>query len=73
MVDVVLLDNFSPEKMREAVVQRDAAGLRGKLQLEASGGISLDTVAQIAGTGVDRISVGALTHSAAGLDVALDF
>ncbi|MCK4343408.1 MAG: nicotinate-nucleotide diphosphorylase [Phycisphaerae bacterium] len=71
-VDIVLLDNFSLQQMRAAVEQRDARGLRGKLELEASGGVMLDTVAQIAATGIDRISVGGLTHSATCLDLGLD-
>ena len=65
--DVVLLDNFSLEDLREAV--RRAAG---RVRLEASGGVSLETVRAIAETGVDVISVGALTHSAAVLDIGLD-
>lgn len=72
-IDVILLDNFSNEQMRTAVAQRDRAGLRGKLELEASGGVTLESVQSIAATGVERISVGALTHSAATLDVGLDF
>ena len=71
-VDYVLLDNFPLDQMRAAVAQRDALGLRDKLALEASGGVTLDTIADIAATGVDRISVGALTHSAASLDIGLD-
>lgn len=71
-IDVVLLDNFSPEEMRAAVAYRDEQGLRGKIALEASGGITLENVAQIAATGVERISIGALTHSAASLDLGLD-
>lgn len=71
-IDVVLLDNFSLEQMREAVCRRQAAGLAGKLALEASGGVDLSTVTAIAHTGVDRISVGALTHSASALDISLD-
>jgi nicotinate-nucleotide pyrophosphorylase (carboxylating) len=71
-VDVVLLDNFTPEQMRAAVAYRDELRLRGKIALEASGGITLANVAEIAATGVDRISVGALTHSAASLNIALD-
>ncbi|MBU0640085.1 MAG: nicotinate-nucleotide diphosphorylase [Planctomycetes bacterium] len=71
-VDIVLLDNFSLEQMGAAVVYRDECGLRGKLALEASGGITLDNVADIAATGVDRISIGALTHSAPNLDIGLD-
>ena len=71
-VDIVLLDNFSPAQMRSAVEFRDAQGLRGRLELEASGGVTLARVAEIAETGIDRISVGALTHSATALDIALD-
>ncbi len=71
-VDIVLLDNFSLDDMRAAVKLRDERGLREKLALEASGNVSLENIADIAGTGVDRISVGALTHSATALDVGLD-
>lgn len=69
--DIVLLDNMSCESMREAVLRRDQAA-PGVL-LEASGGVNLQTVRAIAETGVDRISVGALTHSAPALDIALDY
>lgn len=65
--DVVLLDNMTPETLRDAV-----ALCRGKLVTEASGGVTLETVAAIAECGVDVISSGALTHSAPSLDVALD-
>jgi nicotinate-nucleotide pyrophosphorylase (carboxylating) len=65
--DVVLLDNMDLRTLREAV-----ALCRDKLVTEASGGVTLDTVAAIAETGVDIISSGALTHSAPSLDVALD-
>jgi nicotinate-nucleotide pyrophosphorylase (carboxylating) len=68
---LVLLDNMTPELLREAVRRRDAAA--PDVQLEASGGITLDTVRAVAETGVDRISIGALTHSAPALDVALDY
>jgi nicotinate-nucleotide pyrophosphorylase (carboxylating) len=77
-VDIVLLDNFTLEQMRAAVEYRDAQGLtpgrsqQRTLQLEASGGVTLESIAQIAGTGVDRISIGALTHSAPCLDIGLD-
>ncbi|MFP3921848.1 MAG: carboxylating nicotinate-nucleotide diphosphorylase [Dichotomicrobium sp.] len=67
-VDVVLLDNMTNAELREAVTRAKGAAL-----LEASGGVSLETVGAIAATGVDLISVGALTHSPACLDVALDF
>jgi nicotinate-nucleotide pyrophosphorylase (carboxylating) len=69
--DIVLLDNMSLEQMREAVRRRNAVA--PQVQLEASGGVTLDTVRSIAETGVDRISVGALTHSAPALDIALDY
>lgn len=71
-VESVLLDNMSAGEMRRAVAMRDAAGLRGKVALEASGGITLATVAKAARSGVERISVGALTHSAGSVDIALD-
>jgi len=57
--------------MRAAVRRRDAVAPRTRL--EASGGVSLATVAAVAATGVDRISVGALTHSAPALDIGLDY
>jgi nicotinate-nucleotide pyrophosphorylase (carboxylating) len=66
--DVIMLDNMPLDRMREAV--RRAAG---RCKLEASGGVTLETVRGIAGTGVDFISSGALTHSAPALDVGLDF
>jgi nicotinate-nucleotide pyrophosphorylase (carboxylating) len=69
--DVVLLDNMPPEQLREAVRRRDAAAA-GTL-LEASGGVTLATLRAVAETGVDRVSVGALTHSAPALDIALDY
>ncbi len=69
-VDVVLLDNMTAEELRRAVEMRDRSGLR--IELEASGGVRLETVRGIAETGVDRISAGALTHSVSSLDVALD-
>jgi len=69
--DIVLLDNMSTDMMKEAVRRRDATAPLTKL--EASGGVNLQTARAIAGTGVDRISVGALTHSATALDIALDF
>ncbi len=64
--DFILLDNMTPVQMREAV--EHAAG---KVPLEASGGITLENVRQIAQTGVDRISIGALTHSVMALDISM--
>ncbi len=66
--DILLLDNMSNEMLREAV-----AKIAGRALAEASGGVSLATVRGIAEMGVDIISVGALTHSAAALDISLDF
>ena len=71
-VDIVLLDNMSLEDMRAAVGLRDAAGLKGRVDLEASGGITLVNVRAVAETGVERIAIGALTHSAGAADIALD-
>jgi nicotinate-nucleotide pyrophosphorylase (carboxylating) len=64
----VLLDNMSLDALRESV-----AIAKSRCITEASGGVRLDSVRAIAETGVDRISVGALTHSASALDLALDF
>lgn len=71
-VHAILLDNMDCPTMEQAVAFRNAAGKKGSLQLEASGGVTLDTVRQIALTGIERIAVGALTHSAIALDVGLD-
>jgi nicotinate-nucleotide pyrophosphorylase (carboxylating) len=68
---IILLDNMNLDRMREAVRRRNETA-PGVL-LEASGGVNLETVRAIAETGVDRISVGALTHSAPALDIALDY
>lgn len=67
-LDVILLDNMSLEDMREAVRLCPE-----KVQLEASGGVNLQTVRQIAETGVHLISIGSITHSASAIDLALDF
>ena len=64
--DFILLDNMTPAAMREAVER-----VKGRVPLEASGGITLDSVREIAETGVDRISVGALTHSINALDISM--
>lgn len=71
-VDVVLLDNMDCPRMTTAVELRDKGGRKGKVALEASGGVTLETVRTIAQCGVDRIAVGALTHSATALDIGLD-
>ena len=69
-IDYILLDNMSPAELCEAVAAR---GDHTCPRLEASGGVTLETLREIAETGVDFISVGALTHSAPALDIGLDF
>ena len=66
--NIILLDNMSLDQLRESIKI-----IRGRCKTEASGGVNLDTVRAIAETGVDYISVGALTHSARSVDIALDF
>jgi len=67
-IDIILLDNMSNNELREAVQLRGEK----KILLEASGGVNLDTVAAIAATGIDQISVGALTHSARAIDLSME-
>jgi len=69
--DLILLDNMTPQQLRHARTRRDL--LAPSIRLEASGGVTLDTIADIAATGIDRISVGALTHSAVALDIGMDY
>jgi nicotinate-nucleotide pyrophosphorylase (carboxylating) len=69
--DIIMLDNMNVPWIRRAVRRRQQTA--PQVQLEASGGVTLATVREIARTGVDRISVGALTHSAPALDIALDY
>ena len=69
--DIVLLDNMTPPQIAEAVQIRNL--VKPEVQLEASGGITLETVRAVAETGVERISIGALTHSAMSLDFGLDW
>lgn len=66
--DIIMLDNMTPPRLRDAVALID-----GRAVTEASGGVTLETVREIADTGVDWVSVGALTHSAKAFDLALDF
>lgn len=66
--DWILLDNMSPAQLRRCV-----RFVAGRAKLEASGGVTLDTVARIAATGVDAVSVGALTHSASAADISMEF
>ncbi len=71
-VNIILLDNMGPEKLATAVKMRNDAALKGIVDLEASGGITLANVREVAATGVERISIGALTHSSGSVDIALD-
>lgn len=71
-IHVILLDNMDCPRMESAVQMRDAGGRRGQLDLEASGGVTLETVRPIAMTGVERIAVGAITHSAPALDISFE-
>lgn len=66
-VDIIMLDNMSPEKMKEAV-----KFINGKALVEASGGVNLGNIREIAETGVDIISIGALTHSAPASDISME-
>lgn len=68
-VDIIMLDNMSPDEMRECVALTRGRGVK----LEASGGVTLEHLPEIAATGVDFISSGALTHSVKALDLSLDF
>ncbi len=65
-INRIMLDNYTPEELRKAVILID-----GKYETEASGGINLDTIRAYGETGVDFISVGALTHSVKSLDLSL--
>ena len=74
-IDLALLDNMDCPKMQLAAEMRDRSALNSmgkKMELEASGGVTLETVRSIALTGVERIAVGAITHSAAALDIGMD-
>lgn len=69
-INIVLLDNMGPSMLREAAALRDQK--QPRLQLEASGGITLASIPEIAKSGVDRISTGSITHSAVSIDIGLD-
>ncbi|EMI15390.1 nicotinate-nucleotide pyrophosphorylase [Rhodopirellula maiorica SM1] len=69
--DIILLDNFSLDDLREAVAIRDQQN--SAVELEASGNVTIDTIGDIAKTGVERISSGALTHQATWLDLGFDW
>jgi nicotinate-nucleotide pyrophosphorylase (carboxylating) len=70
--DIVLLDNMAPTMIREAVRMRNAASHRGAPLLEISGGVTLDNIREFLPLGVERVSIGALTHSARAADISLE-
>lgn len=70
-VDIILVDNFSIDDLTTAVRMKDS--INSSIELEASGGVTIDRIAKIAATGVDRISCGALTHQATWIDLGLDW
>jgi|SRR3989338_2199925 len=72
-VDIILLDNMNCTQMKKAVALRNKTGKKGRPLLEASGGITLKNIKRVARTGVERISVGALTHSRRSIDVTMEF
>jgi nicotinate-nucleotide pyrophosphorylase (carboxylating) len=71
-VDVILLDNMTPDQLRQAVALRNQGEPDPTIALEASGGVTLESVRAVAETGVERIAVGAVTHSAPAVDIGLD-
>lgn len=70
--DIIMLDNFSPKQVEEAVILLKKAGFFGKVLLEASGGITVDNILDFASKGVNIISLGEITHSAKALDISLE-
>ena len=70
--DIIMLDNFTPEKVKDAINRLKKENLRDKVLIEASGGINEKNIVNFADTGVDIISLGALTHSAKALDISLE-
>jgi nicotinate-nucleotide pyrophosphorylase (carboxylating) len=70
--DIVMLDNFPPKKVEKAVDLLKENRLRGKVLLEASGGITAENILDYASTGVDLVSLGELTHSPRAIDISLE-
>ncbi len=71
-VDIIMLDNMSPPKIKEIIKKLKQLNLRNKVEMEASGGINHSNVTQYARSGVDMISIGRLTSSVTGLDLSLE-
>jgi len=70
--DIIILDNMTPEKIRATLAEIEAAGLRDRVSIELSGGITADTIREYARTGADLISLGALTHTVRNFSVTLE-
>ncbi len=70
--DIIMLDNFSPEKIKEAVGFLEKAGFKGKVLIEASGGITSENVLDFASAGVDIVSIGEITHSVKAMDMSME-
>lgn len=70
--DIIMLDNFSPKQLKEAVRLLKKAGFQGKLLLEASGGITAENILTYASTGIDIVSLGEITHSPKAIDISLE-
>ncbi|MEM3672985.1 MAG: carboxylating nicotinate-nucleotide diphosphorylase [Candidatus Bathyarchaeia archaeon] len=70
--DIIMLDNFSPTQIKEAIAQLEKAGFYDKVLLEASGGITAENIVEYASTGVDIVSLGEITHSPKTLDISLE-
>lgn len=70
--DIIMLDNMKPDQIRETLRELEKLGLRRKVLIEASGGINLDNIEEYAGTGVDIISMGMLTHSIKACDISIE-
>jgi len=70
--DIVMLDNFSPQQIKEAIALLEKEGLRGKILIEASGGVNGQNILEFAATGVDILSLGEITHSVKALDMSLE-
>ena len=71
-VDIIMLDNFSPKQIKDAIKSLKKAGHFGRVLLEASGGITTENIVEFASTGVDIVSLGEITHSPEALDISLE-
>jgi nicotinate-nucleotide pyrophosphorylase (carboxylating) len=70
--DIIMLDNFSPQQIRKTIALLEKEGLRGKILIEAGGGVNEQNILEFAATGVDILSLGEITHSLKALDMSLE-